>query len=69
MCFDFLVLFLALYALLRMHGRSSLWNLIFIDGLVYFAIAFASYLACAITAFLTTTPWLLFIFWDTATAL
>lgn len=35
MCFDFVVLALALVALLRFQGRTRLWHLLFVDGIVY----------------------------------
>lgn len=51
MVFDFIVLCLATWSLLQMPGRTSLWKLIFMDGLSYFIVAFACYLACAVAAF------------------
>ena len=36
MLYDFFVLVLALCALLRLPGRSGLWKLLILDGLVYF---------------------------------
>jgi hypothetical protein len=36
MLFDLIVLVLALRALLRVPGRSGLWKLLILDGLVYF---------------------------------
>ncbi|KAG8867572.1 hypothetical protein FRB97_003206 [Tulasnella sp. 331] len=52
MCFDFIVLALALYALLRLPGVSTLWKLLFYDGLAYFLIAFTCYLSVTIIAVL-----------------
>lgn len=37
MVFDFIVLVVASWALLRVAGRSSLVQLLFLDGLAYFA--------------------------------
>lgn len=40
MSFDFIVLVLTTVGLLRSPGRSSLWQLLFRHGIVYFAVAF-----------------------------
>jgi len=66
--FDFIILCLAMTALLRMPGRSSLWNLIFLDGLSYFIVAFLCYVACVIPAFAGAGVFVTFIFWNVATA-
>lgn len=51
MIFDFLVLVLATYSLLRHTGGARLGDfgtVLFRDGIVYFVVAFVSYLACTI---------------------
>ncbi|KAG9032602.1 hypothetical protein FRB95_001188 [Tulasnella sp. JGI-2019a] len=50
MSFDFTVLCLALWALIKLPGVSSLWKLVFFDGLAYFIVAFSCYLAVTIVA-------------------
>ncbi|KAF8699192.1 hypothetical protein RHS03_07435, partial [Rhizoctonia solani] len=54
MAFDFLVLILSVAGLMRTgHGRGSgLWNLLFQDGIAYFAVAFVGNLVAAIFAIL-----------------
>ena len=52
MGFDLVVLLLACFVLLDSPGFSALWRVLFMDGLFYFLIAFASYLACAILAYM-----------------
>ncbi|KAG9037057.1 hypothetical protein FRB95_006910 [Tulasnella sp. JGI-2019a] len=51
MSFDLIVLCLAFRALLKLPGASSIWNLLFLDGLAYFIIAFTCYLTVTIIAF------------------
>jgi len=69
MLFDLIVLVLALRALLKLPGRSSLWKLLFLDGFLYFLIAFTCYLAATIMAFLDLNPIMLFMVSDPATIL
>lgn len=66
MLFDFTVLALATIALLRVPGRSSLWKLLWIDGLVYFFVAFVCYLAITIIVFLGISVELRWMFSDFA---
>ncbi|ELU40783.1 hypothetical protein AG1IA_05226 [Rhizoctonia solani AG-1 IA] len=51
MAFDFLVLILSVAGLMRTgHGRGSgLWNLLFQDGIAYFAVAFVGNLVAAVS--------------------
>jgi len=67
MIFDFVVLTLALWALLRVPGRSTLWKLLFLDGIIYFVLAFTCYLACTIVVWLGISIPLTYMFTDTAT--
>lgn len=66
MLFDFAVLVLATIALLRVPGHSSLWKLLWIDGLVYFFVAFICYLAVTIVVFLSISVELWWMFSDLA---
>jgi len=66
MLFDFLVLALATFALLRVPGRSSLWKLLFLDGLCYFLVAFVCYLATTVVVFLSVSIPLRWMFSDIA---
>ncbi|KAG9033903.1 hypothetical protein FRB95_014106 [Tulasnella sp. JGI-2019a] len=67
MCFDFIVLCLALRALLKLPGVSSLWKLLFFDGLAYFLIAFTCYLAVTIVAVLDFNGLMMYMVSDPAT--
>ncbi|KAG8875508.1 hypothetical protein FRB98_007785 [Tulasnella sp. 332] len=67
MCFDFIVLALALYALLQLPGISTLWKLLFYDGLAYFLIAFTCYLAVTIVAVLDLNGVMMYMVSDPAT--
>ena len=51
MLFDFIVLALTTVRLLKSPGRSSLWRLLFRQGIVYFLIAFTGYLLPTIFLF------------------
>ena len=52
MLFDFIVLAFTTVRLLKSPGQSSLWRLLFRQGIVYFLIAFAAYLLPTIFLFL-----------------
>ena len=52
MLFDLLVLALTTIRLLKYPGQSSLWRLLFRQGIVYFLIAFTAYLVPTIFLFL-----------------
>lgn len=69
MIFDFIVLALALFALLRVPGRSSLWTLLFIDGLSYFLIAFVFYLTLTVLSYLGISVMLVMMVSNTATVI
>jgi len=56
MGFDLTVLILSTIGLLLMPGRTSLWKLLFRDGIVYFVIAFSANLTVAIFLLLDLNP-------------
>jgi len=47
MSFDCLVLVLTTIKLLRSPGRSSLWHLLFRQGIIYFIVALVAYILLA----------------------
>lgn len=56
MSFDFIVLLLSLWGLIRTPGRSSLWRLLFKQGVFYFFIAFLANLFPAVFLLLNLNP-------------
>lgn len=56
MSFDLIVLILTILGLYRSPGYSSLWRIIFKDGVVYFAAAFIGNLIPAITIVINLNP-------------
>lgn len=74
MVFDLIVLVVASFALAQvpgtsMGGHSRIWKLLFVDGMSYFVIAFAFYLACATLAWTHASVVIIYIVSDLATVL
>jgi len=56
MFFDFVVLVMTVIGLTRLPGRSTIWNIIFRDGAIYFLVAFGSNSLPAIFVLLNLNP-------------